>query len=60
MANWLCHGRGEGFGLEFEVGGFVADEQVPKSPSAVGQVQYNQQLGRVISTAGAPGWKMVF
>jgi hypothetical protein len=32
------------------VGGFVPDEQVPKSPSTAGQVPYNQQLGRVIST----------
>jgi hypothetical protein len=54
MANWLCRGPGEEFGLEFQVGGFVADEQVPKSPSTAGQVQYNQQLGRVISAGEAP------
>jgi hypothetical protein len=54
MANRLCRGPRQEFGLEFQVGGFVPDEQVPKSPSAAPQVPYNQQLGRVISTGGAP------
>ena len=54
MANRLSRGPVEEFALEFQVGGFVPDEQVPKSPSAAGQVPYNQQLGRVISTGGAP------
>jgi hypothetical protein len=54
MANRLCRGPVEEFALEFQVGGFVPDEQVPKSPFAAGQVPYNQQLGRVISASGAP------
>jgi hypothetical protein len=54
MANRLCRGPVEEFALEFQVGRFVPDEQVPKSPFAAGQVPYNQQLGRVISAGGAP------
>ena len=54
MANRLSRGPREEFGLEFQVGGFVPDEQVPKSPSTARQVPYNQQLGRVISASGAP------
>ena len=53
MANRLCRGPRQEFGLEFQVGRFVPDEQVPKSPFAAGQVPYNQQLGRVISAGGA-------
>ena len=53
MANRLCRGPVEEFALEFQVGGFVPDEQVPKSPFGAGQVPYNQQLGRVISAGGA-------
>ena len=53
MANRLCRGSVEEFALEFQVGGFVPDEQVPKSPFGAGQVPYNQQLGRVISAGGA-------
>jgi hypothetical protein len=53
MANRLCRGPVEEFALEFQVGGFVPDEQVPKSPFGSGQVPYNQQLGRVISAGGA-------
>ena len=53
MANRLCRGPVEEFALEFQVGGFVPDEQVPKSPFGAGQVPYNQQLSRVISAGGA-------
>jgi hypothetical protein len=49
----LSWSRG-GVWVRVQMGGFVTDEQVPKSPSTAGQVQYNQQLGRVISTGGAP------
>jgi hypothetical protein len=52
MANRLSRGPVEEFALEFQVGGLVPDEQVPKSPSTPRQVSYNQQLGRVISAAG--------